>query len=146
MICVDIWTVCRRKLRYGILLIAAGFGRVMQTQMFGGSVNRGQTRYFQHICPVVRIKEWTSSGWRQSQLNSLRRISWKLYFSDYWLVRLHWLRPQSRPDDGTLMESGLFREAGGILHIGTDFDWGGGVGWQLWRRPRSCVLRILLKM
>ena len=42
---------------------------------------------------MVRIGEWTSSGWRQSPLNSLRRISWRLCFSDYWLVQLR--RPRS---------------------------------------------------
>ena len=47
-----------------------------------------------------------------------------------------------QPDDGTRSESGLLREAGGVLHVGTDF----AGGWPLRRRSRSCVLRILLKV
>ena len=31
-----------------------------------------------------------------------------------------------QPDDGTHSKSGLLREAGGVLHIGTDFPGGGG--------------------
>ena len=39
----DIWTVYRRRLPNGILWIVAGYGRVMRTRMFGGSVSRDRT-------------------------------------------------------------------------------------------------------
>ena len=44
-----------------------------------------------------------------------------------------------QPDDGTRSESGLLREACGVLHVCIFFG-----GWPLRRHPRSCVLRILL--
>ena len=60
--CVDIWTACHRRSPYGILLIVAGCGRVMQTLMFGGSVSRDLTGHCWHIwwvIPDVRRK----TGW-----------------------------------------------------------------------------------
>ena len=51
-----------------------------------------------------------------------------------------------QPDDGTWDESGLLREAGGVLHRGTDFAGEGGGWWPLWQRPWPCLLRILLKV
>ena len=51
-----------------------------------------------------------------------------------------------QPDDETCLERGLLREAGGVLHVFTDFAWGEGGGWLLRRRPQSWLLRILLKV
>ena len=47
-----------------------------------------------------------------------------------------------QPDDGTCSECGLLWEAGGVLHVCTDY----AAGWPLRRRPWSFLLKILLKV
>ena len=81
---------------YMILLIDAGFGRVMRTWMFGGPVNRDPTRHIRPMRLAVPMGGWMICGWRRSLAHSLCRISWRLCFGDCWLVRLHRLRPRSR--------------------------------------------------